>query len=155
MISTCLVYTLYINIFNLFIWRNVKSWTFNILKYAKSLLKRLTWTKHSSTPGLTFLLWITRRVDQNPVVSTFFSLQAMWEIQHLSIYSYGDSLKMSHRRFWDTTPEALPCSHSSTAEFFEVPHSSKACHFRYRKVTTQWPGRYLTVLTNLKRQAKS
>lgn len=40
-------------------WKNVKSWTFfNILKYAKSLLQRLTWTKHSFTPGLRFLLWI-------------------------------------------------------------------------------------------------
>ena len=52
------------------------------------------------------------------------------------------------KRLGTTAYKLFPCPlpHSTPAEFFKVLHSSKACHCRYRKITTQWPGRYLTVL---------
>lgn len=45
---------------------------------------------------------------------SIFPPQLNWGIQHLSIYSNGDSLKMSHRWFWYTALEAMPLSLPST-----------------------------------------
>lgn len=145
----CIFYTYNFNpvIFNIFIWSEEIQGhkLFNILQYVKSL-KRLTWTKYSSTPGLRFLLWIMQ-VDQNtgsqsfhpsPTegfnISPFIAMGTVWNVPQVILIHHPRSYAL------------VPALHSTTAQFSEALHSSKVCHFRYRKITTQWPGRYLTVL---------
>lgn len=67
--------------------------------------------------------------------SVFFPPQLIWGIQHFSIYSSGDSLKMSHRWFWYTTLQAMPSSLPSTPLSTPLLHSSLRFYTALKSVT--------------------
>lgn len=132
MISTC-----FVNIYNfnstIFILFGVKKWeirTFDTCKYAISLLKTLTLGK-----ALHYKTWVPSLNKNRPEhqgFSAFFhpSPSEGW-IQHLYLQQWGQlNLKRCPR---SRSPAGTLCYR--TADFSEVPHSSKACHHRYRKIT--------------------